>query len=1318
MSTLNWSLLNSASFESLVHTIIFYEDPKAGLFNRPGKDAAQDAKSGDGKTVYQAKFHATNLNSSATAFQDAKDESEKIKEYQSENDSRWRGVTNWILVTPIPFGSQDDQKWQNEIVPLFKTINLDAHIWHAAQLEAKVLEKPELKEIYFEGSNRCFLSLTEKRMRLEQDRLASIGLKINYIGQDAILTLAKDFLSNQQKKLLPVIGQGGIGKSRFLYEIGLQSVERQLINQVLWVQTDTLGDSEHWFKAIATHTPTLVLFDGLDALEYREAQKILRTFREQILTPQSTWKAIIIVPSAEWLDGIINCTRFASDADSITISHLTKSDATKMAQEILTVQRPDIRELRQEAICERIANHSERVPLWIVAETDILSESGSLIKSIKDPFGIARQYLKQSLQAFSERKISDVLFWISIYQPVQKTDANFLKFISDQSSVAIKKIERLIAEAEEQNLIKSYGIGDRKIKLTPQGLADHVIYRTLITKSGQPSQTASTIFNDLIKNYDKIFEPEHLLHALGKLSFHNDAFKNILKDFAQTLSKEIKENKDVAVLKKYLDLAKPLSIYLPDQYLNIIAQFRDKTNIPDKTVKVQYLPAYTLTYKKEVQSHLARSVYDGAPFAHDEQTKEKLLNEMIALCEKEFKWFSVQEIERRNNEDKGGLRKLSDILYMESPYLSGYQEIARKFALRYIERLEINKLDPKEFKICEAVIKPQLKVERRTTHCFDDKIAWESRPIYGFIEETRRLIVTKLQDILKKESVPTSYQFRLTLLTEAHHEANSASLGQWLNPPKDEQKNAYLEEVKANLKIIYSIFEKLSLEEKEIAQKIWDWHLRFDERKPVKKLASKCEGLRQENLSTLDLNIFSINRFEQDSPPDIEERIKRIAKSLTKETTKKIHEYLDEALILESANHTGEYITQLAQIFGQKYFDVFAIQEYIGQSITSKKLDGRLYGHFQIAIVAIVSKCAMIRNNKPQNARELKKIIKSYLKKITVSDNKIKFLYSLYEDRRGRELSKPDQELILESQPVFVKKKAYPSYFYLLGRILLLNPKLISKTVESLWPKIAPDARQTAYEALLNGLGRHPQNIDSHKKWLFEQSIWINDPDHLDHVFRFIDIFRDWKYPLADFYQLTLKRLKVKYNDKNSDYKILPDDDFLKWVEQIDANSDKKSMETIITKLLALDTKKNWQIKYYLPKVLARIDQHGIVLPLLIAKKITSLKSMESIRDWVRYAGHYAERTAPWNTIVIPAFEAVKSEDEEIKNSIYSVVCEDVVDPSSWWGSASEAWGARLSHAEKDLLNESDLRLRDYLQWKVDYLKAQCRHFTEWEEED
>ena len=49
MANRDWNLIASgATFEALATTLVFFEDPKAALFGRRGKDGGQDARSGDG----------------------------------------------------------------------------------------------------------------------------------------------------------------------------------------------------------------------------------------------------------------------------------------------------------------------------------------------------------------------------------------------------------------------------------------------------------------------------------------------------------------------------------------------------------------------------------------------------------------------------------------------------------------------------------------------------------------------------------------------------------------------------------------------------------------------------------------------------------------------------------------------------------------------------------------------------------------------------------------------------------------------------------------------------------------------------------------------------------------------------------------------------------------------------------------------------------------------------------------------------------------------------------------------------------------------
>src|SRR6266542_3713057 len=105
MAERKWGTITSGvTFESLATTIVFFEDPKASLFGRRGKDGGQDARSGDGTRVFQAKHHVTG--SAAAAIRDAKSEAEKIEKYRQPGHSRheqWQGVTHWRLVTNAAF---------------------------------------------------------------------------------------------------------------------------------------------------------------------------------------------------------------------------------------------------------------------------------------------------------------------------------------------------------------------------------------------------------------------------------------------------------------------------------------------------------------------------------------------------------------------------------------------------------------------------------------------------------------------------------------------------------------------------------------------------------------------------------------------------------------------------------------------------------------------------------------------------------------------------------------------------------------------------------------------------------------------------------------------------------------------------------------------------------------------------------------------------------------------------------------------------------------------------------------------------------------
>ncbi len=137
-TTRNWGIVRTGeTFEALATTVLFFEDSGARLFGARGTDGGQDARSGDGKTVFQAKHHVKAT--AGKAMSDAKREVGKIAKYKAAGHARsaeWAGIQHWILVTNASFNPTDDKTWHDEVVPEFAKLGLTATYWEEATLGA------------------------------------------------------------------------------------------------------------------------------------------------------------------------------------------------------------------------------------------------------------------------------------------------------------------------------------------------------------------------------------------------------------------------------------------------------------------------------------------------------------------------------------------------------------------------------------------------------------------------------------------------------------------------------------------------------------------------------------------------------------------------------------------------------------------------------------------------------------------------------------------------------------------------------------------------------------------------------------------------------------------------------------------------------------------------------------------------------------------------------------------------------------------------------------------------------------------------------
>ncbi|MBL0692507.1 ATP-binding protein, partial [Comamonas sp. JC664] len=380
MAERKWGAITSgATFESLAATIIFFEDPKAALFGRRGKDGGQDARSGDGTRVYQAKHHVDE--SSAKAITDAKKEAAKVQRYRQPDHARfeqWKGVTHWRLVSNAPFNPTDKQIWETEVVPLFSAQGLTADYWGQENLNALLDKHPEIHRSFFENETRAFLSVPELLERLpEQEpflRRTELG---GFFGRESEIGELRAFLTSTQLFLV-IHGAGGLGKTRLLAEAGA-AIASEGDWQVLWANVASMAATGTWFDAVVPERPTLLLVD-----EPTDAT-ILQQLSEQLggrVGRAARWKVAVAIRSPkELVLGFLRSPRIKPKVRELAIHTLSDAAAEAMCADLLSTGKfAAFPEERRRDAARELSRRFSRHPIWITLAVQLLEERGDLTR--------------------------------------------------------------------------------------------------------------------------------------------------------------------------------------------------------------------------------------------------------------------------------------------------------------------------------------------------------------------------------------------------------------------------------------------------------------------------------------------------------------------------------------------------------------------------------------------------------------------------------------------------------------------------------------------------------------------------------------------------------------------------------------------------------------------------------------------------------------------------------------------------------------------------------------------------------------------------
>jgi hypothetical protein len=400
---MNWGMIQEGgAFESLMHAILYAEGPGTILFGRPGKDAGQDARTADGTVVYQAKYRQGMTMDGAIDL--AMKELEKIKLYrqsQHKNYEHWRNAQKWVLVANFSLNPNDAAKWKTGVDPAFLAEELTAEYWNIETLEGKLAVHTHIRDVFFDGENRVLVGLKEANDLLCASCIGGESLEMPMVGREGEMLIVNSFADSEEKRILPVIGPGGIGKSRLLYESLVYLSKNGW--RVFWALPGTMAISSRWFNLLNGGQRTFVAIDNPDD------PGLLRAVIEQLTTiERRNWKVIVACRS-ERSKVLHQFYNHKLVAEPLRLEGLDESASKQLLQAILKG--------REEAWLHSVHTYVRGAPGWLCLIAELAGRPSSIALPVSVD-EIASAYVRSSLRAMDPTQrdsARQLLRWPSLW---------------------------------------------------------------------------------------------------------------------------------------------------------------------------------------------------------------------------------------------------------------------------------------------------------------------------------------------------------------------------------------------------------------------------------------------------------------------------------------------------------------------------------------------------------------------------------------------------------------------------------------------------------------------------------------------------------------------------------------------------------------------------------------------------------------------------------------------------------------------------------------------------------------------------------------
>lgn len=1307
MAERKWGTITSgATFESLATTIVFFEDPQAALFGRRGKDGGQDARSGDGTRVFQAKHHENG--SAATAIRDAKSEAKKIEEYRKPGHSRhaqWNAVTHWRLVTNAAFNPTDRLTWDTEVVPLFSNQGLVADYWERATLDGLLDKHPEIHRSFFENETRVFLSIPEVRERLpDQEPFLRRDELGPFCGRTAEKKAIREFLASD-RLFLVIHGAGGTGKTRLLVEAG-DEISGDGEWQVLWANVESMAATGAWFEAVVPERATLLLVDE------PASETLLQQLAEQLggrVGRAAKWKVAVSVRSPK--DPVLRFLRGARlkpRVEELALASLPSDDAEAMCFELLkTGKLSGLPENDRREAARQLSTRFARFPVWLTLAVQHLEDHGNLKQIPADAESLADEYLREVEQSQSEvpkEAVRNLLRWVALVGTVNREDEATIKLIGERSeSPSVVAVRERLASLVRRRALSERGARNRFVELKPDVLRDHVLLRWLAKDIGGQHPQVSPDAQELLETVREAASKGNLsglgraiLVSLARTEFilrlAGHEF-GLLGNFYRSLEASI-STMSASQRVALVEVIESIAHFHPRAAASLVEALR-LNSAPDETVEGIF--ASKVVGQPDVVLALAWPLFGAAMGAQSPDEKAAVLRELCALTEAEAE-LAPGLPRGLPNDGKRAAALVTRVLEGGPQFWSEYDDTAKDLGTDLIHTLKEQAPSRGQVALLKALVQPILETERRQTWADDRSFTWRTFAIApgGSAWSAREAVLVQVKEALEVDSIPSESRVQLWHVFSGVRDGNALEKLQWTH-----------EVLKSR---------SPSIEELAAAREVWDWYRRYEKDPEIKAAADALEALYASN---------DLAREFQPLLPSIADWKERDDRASAKaadlalaSSPNEISAFLDRAVTFLGSDQSLLRLGGVAWSLGARAESCEVVRQFIRESLRPPSIDPRA----EFVVAAAVSWVAAVRGAAPERAHVL---VRDLLDECGSDERRAHLLERIYgrvpKLRDVGSFTVEERALLRDSRDLFTNTSRDAAFVAALALSVSQNwptlRPLLEDVLQAVPAERLPHSMHTLVDAIYWAVREEtdPQPPTGLAEWLMSQLLALPDLDDIggNGEWHLTEILKRLGRPDVRWLPQALRRRQEQESasgDGTKSRAVSYNARVSKYVRQVDAaHASDADVVAAVSEVLDF-VKDNGSVGYYLPEILRDIDPEGLAVPVAVAARAVAADDAEDIRRLARIGGAYAVNSAPWRTIALAAIRAATPVGADALRSVYGSLGERGI--RSWSGAVGEVppiFVAAVAEARDALDAEVEVELRPYWQQRLAFAEAELR---------